>query len=168
MTTFPNLIAFAGYSGSGKDEAAKALYPLGYVRHNFADLIKQQLDYVVSEYKGFSAFTEDREQKKSIRRTLEAWGEDNYQAIFDEYFAHMPAKAVNTRLVRVQEATEWKRRGGVILLVVMPHLTAATAWEQENLNQLRWAGMLDVIVGNGGTVAELHQGILDGLRGLQR
>lgn len=36
----PRLIAFAGYGGAGKDEAAWNLLQQGYVRRNFGDVIK--------------------------------------------------------------------------------------------------------------------------------
>ena len=85
----------------------------GYERSSFGDIIKRQLDPIIRLHFGFSAFTTDQNQKARIRRTLESWGEDNYAAIFQEYFSNLPARSVNTRLVRVTEAEEWLLRGGV-------------------------------------------------------
>ena len=110
-----NLIAFTGVAGAGKDAASAPLIAAGYGRSAFGDIIKRQVDPLVQKYMGFSAFTEDRAQKPLIRRTLESWGEDNYDSIFQEFFDTLPEKCVNTRLCRVREAKEWVRRGGVIL-----------------------------------------------------
>lgn len=152
----PNLIAFAGYSRSGKDTAAKALYPLGYKKHAFGDIIKEDLNGLIKKHFGFSAFTEDNAQKEKIRRTLEAWGEDNYDAIFDEYFLTLPEKAVNTRLIRAKEAWEWKRRGGIIVAIIKKDLQPATEWEQDRLTELFNVGLVDRVIWNDGTPEELH------------
>lgn len=149
-------IAFAGYAGVGKDEAAKPLIARGYKRCCFGDIIKKQIDPVVRQHLGFSAFTEDREQKKSIRRTLESWGEDNYDGIMREFFGNLPELAVNTRLVRTREAEEWRRQGGTIVLICRPGVAAATRWEEERLQELDACGFIDQVICNDGTAADLH------------
>ena len=53
---------------------------------------------------GNGTFTEVTAEKARIRRTLESWGEDNYDAILDELFDGLPERCVNTRLCRVREA----------------------------------------------------------------
>lgn len=149
-------IAFAGCAGAGKDLAAIPLYALGYRKHAFGDIIKRQLDPLVREYFGFSAFTEDRTQKARIRRTLESWGEDRYGEITVEYFETLPERAVNTRLVRVREAEEWVRRGGIILLLERPHVGAATPWEAERLQELEDSGLIAGTLHNDRTPEALH------------
>lgn len=153
----PSLVAFTGFAGAGKDEAAKWLSARGYKRHNFGDIIKKQIDPIVQENFGFSAFTEDRDQKAKIRRVLEEWGEANYQSIMDEYFADLTPPAVNTRLVRVQEAEAWKARGGRIIEVRRANLQAATQWEYERLRELHAGGFIDSVIGNDGTPEDLHR-----------
>lgn len=150
------LIAFAGYAGAGKDEAARPLIEAGYRRHCFGDIIKRQLDGIIHQYFGFSAFTEDRTKKERIRRTLESWGDDNYDAILREYFATLPEKAVNTRLVRVREALAWRESGGLIYEVWNPNVKPATSWEAKNLQELRESGVIQTVIENNGSIEDLH------------
>jgi hypothetical protein len=150
------LVAFAGYAGCGKDEAAKPLLRAGYVRHCFGDIIKRQLDGIVHQYFHFSAFTEERHQKERIRHTLEAWGDDNNDAIMHEYFATLPQRAVNTRLVRVKEALAWRERGGIIYEVWNPNVKPATGWEAKCLQELRESGTIQTVIENNGSIEELH------------
>jgi hypothetical protein len=153
------LIAFAGYAGAGKDEAAIPLIQRGYTRCCFGDIIKRQLDPVIQHHFGFSAFTADREQKGRVRRTLESWGEDNYEAIFKEFFSQLPDKAVNTRIIRAREATEWRNLGGIIVEINRPDLRQETAWSHDMLEELRTGGFIDATIVNGGSVADLHQAV---------
>lgn len=152
----PNLIAFTGFAGAGKDEAAKAFLDLGYERHNFGDLIKCEVDPLVVKYFGFSAFTEDRALKPLIRRTLEAWGEDRYDAILKRFLDTLPVEAVNTRLCRVKEAVEWRARGGIILYVDRLGVSAATAWERDRMNELWDERLIDGQIRNWGSLSELR------------
>ncbi|HYG24498.1 MAG TPA: hypothetical protein VEH04_17095 [Verrucomicrobiae bacterium] len=150
------LIALAGYAGAGKDEAAKPLIEAGFERRCFGDSIKAQVDDLVKKHLGFSAFTEDRSLKPLIRRTLESWGEDNYDNIFREFFANLPDRCVNTRLVRVKEAEEWVRQGGLIVEIRRPGVGPATKWEREQLVYLRMKRFVHTVVENDGTAADLH------------
>lgn len=152
----PPLVALAGLSGTGKDTAAEWLIHRGYVKHAFGCIIKRELDPLIRQYFGFSAFTEDRAQKAQIRRTLESWGEDSYQRILDEYMQTMPTRAVNTRLVRCIEARAFRGRGGVIIEVVRPGVAPATEWEVERMRELHAARLIDATITNAGTVADLH------------
>lgn len=152
-----NRIAFTGYSRSGKDTAAEPLIAGGYVRKCFGDIIKQQLDGLIRLHFGFSAFTEKDEEKKKIRPLLELWGETNYENIFNQFFASLPWKCVNTRLCRVPEGERWIKEGGVIIEIVRPGLAPATRWELREMNKLRplvWARVL-----NDGTPEDLHREI---------
>lgn len=154
------LIAFAGFAGTGKDEAAKPLMEIGYSRCCFGDIIKRQIDPLILEHLGFSAFTYDRAQKAQIRRTLESWGEDNYDNIMAEYFDSLRPPAVNTRLVRVREATEWVKRGGVIVEIHRPGKGPATAWEGDRFQELVKAGLIYSTISNTGSLADLRAEIL--------
>lgn len=149
-------IALAGYAGCGKDEAARALYPLGFQRACFGDIIKAQLDPLIQEHFGFSAFTEDRTQKAQIRPVLEQWGEVNYDGVSRQFHENLPDLAVNTRIVRVREARRWRDMGGVIWYVDRPGVQAATEWEHERLTELSALGF-DAILLNNGSIAGLHE-----------
>lgn len=158
------LVALCGYSRAGKDTAAAGLLPLGYVRYNFGDVIKRQLDDCVREHFGFSAFTEDDSQKKTIRRTLEMWGEDNYENILAEYLRNLPPVCVNTKIVRTREAEAWKLRGGIIIEVFRPELEPATDWERDRLKELHRADLVDHLIENDCTPAELQHRLVSAVR----
>jgi len=150
-----DLIAFAGYAREGKDAAAQRLIASGWKRCAFGDIIKRQLDPLIKHHLGFSAFTEDDTQKKQIRPILEQWGEVNYDGVMREFFDTLPARAVNTRLVRLREAKEWMRRGGVILRIRRPGVEPATDWERDRLQELYDGGAIHDTILNEGTVEQL-------------
>ncbi len=150
-----DLIAFAGYAREGKDAAAQRLIASGWKRCAFGDIIKRQLDPLINHHLGFSAFTEDDTQKKQIRPILEQWGEVNYDGVMREFFDTLPARAVNTRLVRLREAKEWMRRGGVILRIRRPGVEPATDWERDRLQELYDGGLIHDTLLNEGTVEQL-------------
>jgi hypothetical protein len=150
-----DLIAFAGYAREGKDAAAQRLIASGWKRCAFGDIIKRQLDPLIKHHLGFSAFTEDDTQKKQIRPILEQWGEVNNDGVMREFFDTLPARAVNTRLVRLREAKEWMRRGGVILRIRRPGVEPATDWERDRLQELYDGGAIHDTILNEGTVEQL-------------
>jgi hypothetical protein len=161
-----SLIAFAGVARAGKDEAAQALIAAGYERCCFGDIIKEQLDVLCCQHLGVSAFTEDDEQKQRIRPVLEAWGDVNADGIADEFFANLPSLAVNTRLVRVREAKEWRNRGGLVVEIKRIGYGPASNWERDCLNELRQAGCIDATITNDGTIADLHAKVRDFANGM--
>ena len=150
-----NLIAFAGYAREGKDAAAQRLIADGWKRCAFGDIIKRQMDPLINHHLGFSAFTEDDTQKKQIRPILEQWGEVNYDGVMREFFDTLPSRAVNTRLVRLREAKEWMRRGGIILRIRRPGVEPATDWERDRLQELYDGGAIHDTILNEGTVEQL-------------
>ena len=150
-----DLIAFAGYAREGKDAAAQRLIASGWKRCAFGDIIKRQMDPLINHHLGFSAFTEDDTQKKQIRPILEQWGEVNYDGVMREFFETLPARAVNTRLVRLREAKEWMWRGGIILRIRRPGIEPATDWERDRLQELYDGGVIHDTLLNEGTVEQL-------------
>jgi hypothetical protein len=142
-----NLIAFAGFAREGKDAAAAKLVSLGWSRTAFGDIIKRQVDSLVKQHLGFSAFTEIDLEKRKIRPILEQWGEVNYDGVMQEFFGSLPNYAVNTRLVRLREAKEWIDRGGIILRIRRPGVEPATDWERTRLQELYDGGVIhDTII----------------------
>ena len=127
---FP-LIAFAGYAHCGKDTAAEVLISEGYRQAAFGDIIKAQCDELIKKHLGFSAFTQRPLEKARIRKTLQYWGEDNYDNIFREFFEKLKPPAVNTRICKIDEAQEWIRRGGIIVYIERPGCQAETEWSRE-------------------------------------
>lgn len=61
-----NLIAFVGFKSSGKNTAAEALYPLGYVPFSFADSLKDAIA---------SIFCWDRQLLEGITEESREWRE---------------------------------------------------------------------------------------------
>jgi hypothetical protein len=167
MNTTPNkrkLIAFTGYAGAGKDEAAVPLIAAGWERRAFGDIIKDIFNPLVRQHLGFSAHTQDRGQKSLIRGLLIHGGEAFYDAIFGRYFHpdfNSPAfdPLVNTRLMRLREAVKWQECGGIIIEVVRPGVAPAEPMEAAWLEQIREAGHIDHRILNGGTVQALHQAV---------
>jgi hypothetical protein len=156
LPLYPHLIpmvAFTGYSRTGKDRAAKVLLEAGYVRHNPGDVIKRQCDGMVREHLGFSAFTEIDDQKTRIRQLLEIWGDTNYEGVMGEYWRSLPAPCVNTRLCRLAELQEWVRRGGVVVRVRRPGVGPATAWDRARQEELEGHVQFDIL--NNGTPEQL-------------
>lgn len=153
------LIAFTGFAGAGKDEGASPLIAAGFTRVAFGDIIKRELDPVVQKYFGFSAFTEVRAQKAQIRRSLESWGEDRYDAIFEEFFNTLPAVAVNPRLCRLREAKEWRSRGGILVEITRPDVGPETEWSAKINQDLRDEGLIEFSIANDGNLQEFHSKI---------
>lgn len=153
------LVAFCGFARTGKDEAAKVLIESGYNRVAFGDIIKAQVNSLVEYHFGFSAHTEKTDEKAKIRRTLESWGEDNYENVFDTFFARLTPPAVNVRLCRVKEAAEWVRRGGIIVNVTRPGVGAETPWSGEVNAVLRASGLVHSELSNCGSVEDLRAAV---------
>jgi hypothetical protein len=154
-------IAFVGFGRVGKDTAAEPLIAAGYNRVAFGDIIKRHLDPVIRKYFGFSAFTEATEEKQKIRRTLESYGEDAYDVIFSEFFDNLPVTAVNVRLCRLREATEWVRRGGILVRVFRPGVGPETEWSARVNKDLEDSGLIHSTVINDGSVEELQLKIIN-------
>jgi hypothetical protein len=158
-------IAFTGYSRSGKDVAGSALVEMGYVRHNFGDIIKRQLDALLQTHLGISAFTEQDDQKWVIRPLLELWGDLNYEEISTRYFDYLPKRCVNTRLVRLREGFLWRNNGGLIVLLTRPGLQPASSWEEACLGFLEADNLITHRLTNDGTPEELAQRVVQLARG---
>lgn len=154
-------IAFAGWAREGKDVAATPLINAGYARVAFGDIIKRQVDPLVRQYLGYSAFTEDNAQKTQIRGLLEQWGEANYAGVMKEFFDGLPPRAVNTRLVRVAEASRWREEGGVIWRVRRPGAYPATIWEDKRLKELYEDGLIDDELPNDGDIPTLWRRVVE-------
>ena len=161
----PRRVAFTGFARAGKDCAAIPLIQASFVRRCFGDIIKKQVDSLVKDNLGFSAYTEVDTQKNLIRPLLETWGDVNYSGVMSEFFALLPDAVVNTRLCRVAEAREWKRQGGIIILVEREKngetMPATTAWEHDVVWALRASGLIDIVLVNDGTIEQLHATVRD-------
>jgi hypothetical protein len=153
------LVAFCGFARTGKDEAAKVFIDAGYNKVAFGDIIKAQLNSLIDYHFGFSAFTEVDEEKTKIRRTLQYWGEDNYENIFNEFFKKLSPPAVNGRLCRLREAESWVKLCGIIVNVTRPGVGPETEWSKNVNDLLRASGLIHSELNNCGTIEELRESV---------
>lgn len=156
-------IAFTGYAGAGKSEAGRALDPLGYVDVSLGNVGKKYLDPLIQQVFGFSAFTEDREQKKLIRNTLEWFMWDAFDFLLAEFFRDLPEKCVATRVMTVAEAKRWRDDGHPLIEILKPGVFAVSEFEQKRMEELHDANLITHQVVNDGTIDELHAKILSKL-----
>jgi hypothetical protein len=155
-----NRIALTGFAGAGKSEAGKALEPLGYQNVSLGNIGKGDLDAIIQKRFGFSAFTEDRAQKKLIRNTLEWYMLDAFEFLLTEFFATMPEKCVATRVLTVAEATRWRADGHPLIDILKPGVFAVSKFEQEKMEELHNSGLITHQIHNDGTIIGLHNKIL--------
>lgn len=154
-------IALTGYSRVGKDEVAAILMDFGLTRVAFGDIIKRQLDPLIREHLGFSAFTEADHEKKRIRTTLESWGYANYSAILSELMTDLPEKCVNSRLFRTPEAKLWREAGGVVWHVVRNGCVEHTPNEREETRRMWDANLVDLVLPNHGSLDDLRRRVTE-------
>lgn len=151
-------IALHGYAGVGKDEVGKILVAkYGLTRVAFGDIIKADLDALAREHLGFSAFTQDREQKARIRELLVHWGYTNYESIERRFFSTLPEQAVNTRIFRARECEQWRARGGVVIEVTRLGTGPAEPNEERELAECFRLGLIDDTIANDGSLADLER-----------
>ncbi len=148
-------VAFHGYARAGKDTAAQALTRAyrGMTRVAFGDFIKADLDPILREYAGISAWTEDPEEKAAIRGVLVAAGYHRYPiywARFKRHVSRLP-RVVNARVFRLEECRWWVEQGGVIIEIQRPGVGPAEPREAEELERVRRAGLIHTTVVNDGT-----------------
>ena len=183
------LIALTGYSRSGKDTAADHLVSLGYERRAFGDIIKglvrdagpstfrffrdwlldtgreqariSEIAYgwALVKHCGIDPFTQDDSVKPFLRALLEDYGIYRYDEVTSTFFSTLPAKCVNSRLCRAQEAGEWKKRGGIIVEVVRPGGKPHTDQERRWVEELHEAGLIDTILKNDDSIDRLNRAI---------
>jgi hypothetical protein len=153
-------IALTGYARTGKDAVGIILHDIEprFVRVAMGDHIKRQLDPLVHEQLGFSAFTEIDAEKKRIREVLVHWGYANYEkllaALIDEARQHQ--FVVNTRIFRLEECRAWKAMGGLIWAVNRPGTSPAEPKEAEELQRIQSAKLIDATIYNTASLGWLH------------
>lgn len=150
-------IALHGLSRTGKDTVGtiiRSFFPQ-MRRVAFGDIIKADLDQLIFDHFGFSAFTENDNEKAIIRSMLVHWGYANYQSVERRFFRDMPIFAVNTRIFRVREAKLWKQAGGVVWEVTRPCTTPAEPNEALEIATCRAEGLIDAVLENDGTIESL-------------
>ncbi len=154
----PCRIALHGYARTGKDTFGLMLMRLlDLKRVALGDIIKRQLDPIVKIHLGFSAFTQDDKQKTQIRPTLVEWGYANYDNILREFMEDVPARAVSTRIFRLEECLAWRQAGGIIVELKRLGIAPAETKEAMELERCRVAGFIDLTIDNNGTIDDLEK-----------
>lgn len=142
-------VALLGYARTGKDTVGRMLIDEGYDRVAIGDIIKSQLNPVISAHLDHNAFTEDDGLKENVRPTYVEWGYSNYQNILDEFMDFIPELAVNTRLYRFKEALKWKSlENSELWLVNRPGYGPKEPKVKEELDMIVDAGLVDRTINN--------------------
>lgn len=151
-------IALHGYARVGKDEVGKILVSQhGLTRVAFGDLIKADLDALVQQHLGFSAFTDNDQQKSQIRQLLVHWGYANYMSIEHRFFSSLPERAVNTRIFRALECYKWRDAGGSTYQVIRPGYGPAEPAEEAELKKCWDEGLIDGVIYNDKGIGDLAE-----------
>lgn len=175
------IIAFCGYSRTGKDTAAQALP--GFVRRAFADPLKRELQaFLISAY-GINPVSCTPEQKEFIRPYLVLHGvkrrEKNLMHWVDalattlqyvdtaDYHAYTtPGSVVKLRELEnvvitdvryVNECNFIESNGGRVILIIRPGYGPANSEEAESIREIIASGLVSATIDNSGSVEDLHE-----------
>lgn len=189
MSSSLPLIALTGYSRSGKDTAADALVEIGYQRRAFGDIIKAMVDdadyksfrefhewlletgrpqprisaiaygWSLIKVCGVSPYTQEDDTKIHLRPVLEDYGIWKYEQVTDRFFSTLPKLCVNSRLCRAAEGKRWRQEGGILIEIIRPGNKAHTEVEAGWMVELTEAGLIDVVLYNDGTQAQLQKAV---------
>jgi hypothetical protein len=181
--SLPPVIALNGVAGSGKDEAARALIPLGYQRVSFADSLRravEALDPIVdwrarrpvrvsmllTQAPGDTWGARWEHVKRTtpeVRRTLIRMGTEVGRNIIgpdtwvDIAMRDLPPLAVLTDCRFENEAHAAKTRGGIVMRIDRPGVGPVTNHVSETALDT-WP--FDARILNDGSIADLHAKIL--------
>ncbi len=174
-----NWVGLAGFKGSGKDTAAKALMDRGYQRAAFADPLRDMalaIDPVLwtSPFANdhavrLSAFVEvngwdKAKQHPEVRRTLMRLGTEAVRGVLGQDVWVETADRLHGHVERIvftdvrfdNEATYIRRNGGVVVQIVRPGREGADHASEQGISP----HLVDAVIANDGTVEELHERLL--------
>ena len=166
MQQQPIRIGLTGYSRTGKDEVGRILVSCGFARVALGDMGKKELDDTVRQRFGFSAFTEVDAEKQQIRRILEEWITARFEPLMSELIRILPRNAVNTKILRPEEAERWRAAGGIIWHVTRPGEGPKTPNEMIELERMWKADLVDRVIENNGTLEQLEDKVVELLSAL--
>lgn len=149
------MIGLVGVAASGKDTLADALgVEHGFVKHSQGNIIKRLFDQQCRDILGYSAFTENREQKEHIRPLLIHGGYVFVDWVEDQLYRTMPSLAVNNRVYLPEQGERWLAEGGVLWEVWRPGHKPVEPLEQRYLDIMRERSLITRVVLNDGTYEE--------------
>lgn len=179
-----NIIGLAGFAGSGKDEAAKALVGLGYRRIAFADVLREMalaIDPFVFEraegdgdiyiFRRLSAVIQNygwddaKNEFPDVRRLLQRLGTEAGRDILGENIwvdtalgRETTDKLVVTDVRFPNEVEGVRKRGGIVVQIQRPGVGPRNdhASETSLLNY-----EFDAVIVNNGTIDELHEKMIN-------
>ena len=144
--SIPTLIAFTGYSGTGKSTLAREFNRVWESKHDDCWLIMSPGDIIkadLSIHPHLEPWTEDREKKRILRPLFESYGDASYESVMGRYFKQIDGamsanlRVINHRLCRKWEAEQWTKRGGMIVHVEAAYDAPHTKWESEALESVK-------------------------------
>lgn len=165
-------VAFHGYARVGKDTAGQALieaFP-GMERVVLGDIIKRDVDKVLREYTGISAFTNDPVKKEQIRGFLVEAGYYRYDYYLSLFQRELEGKnlVVNTRIFRLEECIWWVERGGIIIEIQRPGYGPSEPREEEELQLVRSIGLIHATVVNDGDIDTFKRRVVETVKSITR
>lgn len=178
------IVAFCGAAGAGKDEAARALVGAGYTRMAFAAPMRKavlsldpfvgfdpklQRSVRLSELVEREGWDGAKRNCPEVRRLMQRFGteagrdihgEDCWvKALFSEWFDEGEPRLVISDLRFKNEADAVRGVSGIIVRIERPGLDALPGGHASE------AGipddLVDYVIFNDGTIAELHRNVLD-------
>jgi hypothetical protein len=169
------LIGFCGFARSGKDTAMLALYGRDYYRLAFADALKCDVQSSLDRSLMLGGRSEvgsplfSGEFKEKFRPLLVEYGRA-MRVLLPDYWVvrleHDNAKALELHNiavtdVRYRNEADWiHSRGGRVVLIQKPDVTAANAEESASIGEMIAAGCFDLVIQNDSSIDDLHAKVL--------
>ena len=140
-----NIIGICGNARSGKDTLGKNIVSI--LKDNgikskvlsFADELKKSVDEFLINSIGISAFTEDEEEKKTIRPFLVTWGTEVIRSMDKNYWINKLEEKISQNQVniitdvRFENELEWiKNNGGLSVYLERDGIKPANKHEEDN------------------------------------
>lgn len=149
------LVGFSGYSQSGKDTAAAALFPR-YTRRAFADALKREY----AEAHGITVAELERDKEKH-RPGLVELGRRRREEDPDYWIKRLDLTGLSDIVitdVRYPNEAKWVlNQGGEVIYIFRPDVHPANKEEQMSIAAILQECLFNHVIHNDGTVEELHE-----------
>lgn len=164
------IIGLAGYAQVGKDTAAKVLIEQGFSRFAFADILKREVNDMLSAV-GIADNVHNEERKKFWRDMLVFWGAKRRAISRDYWVTQLEESIRNWNLVghdivitdvRYLNEVKWiQEQGGKVIWIHRPEYPPANDEESLSFYAIRQQATDITHLDNDGTIEELHNKIKD-------
>ena len=154
----------------GKDTAAEALIDRGFTRFAFADILKQEVNDMLSAV-GVTDNVHNEEQKKFWRDLLVFWGRKRRQINKDYWITQLERdmdfhpkrnrRAVISDVRYMNEVNWVQEQGGKVIWIHRPGYQPTNEEENMSFDVIRQQAWDIINLDNNGTIEELHKKVLD-------